>query len=122
MTSDRKHVAEALKDEIQRLGGFVISPPGDIERIRFQFLIPGSSIQLQKLRDLGFNPIFRNADPRFGNDTLMPCNTFEIRLEPERLPVIDDRVIHGEIVDRTKAAAEKAAVEAMSVAILGKRR
>jgi hypothetical protein len=108
MTPNRKQVAEALKDEIQRLGGFVISPPGDIERIRFQFLIPGSSIQLQRLRDLGFNPIFRNADPRFGNDTIMPCNTFEIRLEPERLPVMDDRTIKDtELATKEKTDYER---------------
>jgi len=106
MTPNRKQAAEALKDEISRLGGFVISPPGDIECIRFQFLIPGSSIHLQRLRDLGFNPVFRNADPRFGNDSLMPCNTFEICLKPDQ-PPIQDRTIYGEIATPEKTDRER---------------
>src|SRR5262249_4478724 len=100
MTPNRKQVAEALKDEIQRLGGFVISPPGDIERIRFQFLIPCAQ-ELHKLSELGFDPTFRNAGLRFHHDTAVPCHTYEVVLPVERQVPVQDRTIYGEVVDRT---------------------
>ena len=91
--TERQKIAQALKDEIQRLGGFVISVPGS-EKIRFEFLTGQQcNLALQKLRDLGFQPIFTSAGLRFHNDIGTPSNKYEIDIPAERQPVIDDRVI-----------------------------
>src|SRR5262249_48109364 len=96
-----------LKEEIQRLGGFVISVPNDVERIRFQFLTP-CSIELHKLRDLGFEPTFRNAGLRFHHDTALPCHTYELVLPVERQVVIDDRTIKDtELAEPKTSNAER---------------
>jgi len=105
MTPNRKQVAEALKDEIGRLGGFVVSVPNDVERIRFQFLIPCAQ-ELHKLCELGFEPTFRNAGLRFHHDTAVPCHTYEVVLPVERQMPVQDRTIHGEIATKEKPSAE----------------
>ena len=103
--TEREKLAAVLKDEIERLGGFVISVPNDVERIRFQFLIPCAQ-ELHKLRDLGFDPTFRNAGLRFHHDTAVPCHTYELVLPVERQVVIGDRTIHGEIAAPKKTDLE----------------
>ena len=80
---------------------------------------------LQALADAGYGePIFRGMSPQVDvkSYSMGLVNNFELALPAERQPVQDDRTIRGDVVDREKQAAEKAAVEAMYKAIYhGKR-
>jgi hypothetical protein len=107
--TENQKVAAALKDELQRLGAFVVSWPGS-ERLRFQILSPQCEGTLQKLRDLGFDPMFCNSGLRFVHNAAEPCNTYEIYIEPERQPVADDRTIRGELASRTPKDRETDAI------------
>jgi hypothetical protein len=93
--TENQKVVQALTDELHRLGAFVVSWPGS-ERLRFQVLSPQCESTLQKLRDLGFDPMFCNSGLRFERNAAEPCNTYEIYIEPERQPIQDDR-IRGEL-------------------------
>jgi len=122
--SERQKIAEALKNEIHSLGGFVVNPmplpPG--EKLRCQFLAgPACEDALEKLRGLGFEPMFRNAGLRFClNGTATPCSTFEISIAADTPKVADDRTIRGDAVDRENEVAQKAAIAAMRAAIYGR--
>src|SRR5262245_667818 len=107
--SKRQQVAEALKDEIHRLKGFVINPMplADGARLRCQFLVP-SETALAKIRELGFDPILVSYGLRFHSNAAVPCGTYEIYLEPERQEIPqENRVIpRDEIATREKAGYE----------------
>ena len=106
--SRRQQTAEALKDEIHRLKGFVINPMplADGARLRCQFLVPCETA-LDKIRELGFDPLLVSYGLRFHNNAAVPCGTYEIYLEPERQEIPQDRVIpRDEIASREKSSYE----------------
>jgi len=108
--TSRQTVAQALKDEIHRLGGYVLNPMPlpPSEKLRFQFLAgPACNDSVEKLRALGWEPVLRNSGLRFClSGTAEPCNTYEIQIEGERQPVYDDRVIRGEIATKERSSYE----------------
>lgn len=108
--SERQQKAEALTREIHQLGGWVVNPmPLAIgEKLRFQFLAgERCEAALDRLRDLGFEPQFRNAGLRFCISGIAePCNTYEIQIEGDRIPIHDDRTIRGEIAQPKKTDVE----------------
>jgi hypothetical protein len=107
MLSERQRLIEALKHELHRLGAFVVSPP-NTERIRFQVLSPACESVLLRLRDLGWEATFLSAGLRFTVAGAEPCNTYELNLPAERIPIQDDRrpVVRSEIAERIKTSAE----------------
>jgi hypothetical protein len=111
MTPTRKELAEALKDEIHKLGGFVISPMplADNARMRFQLLQPDEKA-LQRLRDLAFDPILISYGLRFQNNAAVPCATYEIFIPPERQEIIDARTIPKDEVGRRGHSHETQAI------------
>jgi len=112
--SERQQKAEALKNEIHQLGGFVVNPMplGLGEKLRFQFLTGlQCEAALDRLRDLGFEPMFRNAGLRFClNGVAEPCNTYEIGIAADTPKVLDDRTIKD---TRLASTAKDAELEAM---------
>ena len=57
---ERQQKARGLADAITRMGAFVISPPGNPNRVRFQVLEPDRNRILQTLKDWEWSPVFVN--------------------------------------------------------------
>jgi len=111
--TEQQKTAEALKDELHRLGAFVVSVPGS-DRLRFQILSPQCESTLQKLSDLGFEAMFCNSGLRFMRYAAEPCNTYEINLAPhERQPIADDRqtIPRAELATKEKSSYEVEQIE-----------
>jgi len=124
LLTQRQQMAASLARELERLDGvWVVSalPLGADRKLRVQILDGVRNEVIQTIRDWGHEPAFVSVHPRIEHGPVTAACIYEIDLPRDQVPV-QDRTIYGEVVDRTKAAAEKAAVEAMSAAILGKRR
>jgi len=123
--SERQKTAERLARELRAFGGRVtnVLPLAEGRNLCFWVSDYRKNELLQQMRDAGYEPIFIGTDfqPCEETYTLGLVNKFELAL-PADQPAVQDRTIRGEIVDRAKAAAEKAAIAAMNVAIYGKRK
>ena len=121
--SPRQQTAERLMRWLQNMGAFVTNPmPLDpAQQLRFDVFNEDREHVLTELRKQDWAPTTGVVHMRFHRDELVPCTTYELDLPPDQ-PVVQDRTIRGEIVDRAKMAAEKAAIAAMHTAIYGKRK
>jgi hypothetical protein len=87
----QRETAQALTYELQRrLGAHVVSVPGSAT-ITFQIMASEVDGTLERVRDLGFEPVFRNYGLRFTNRGALPCSTYEINLPADRQPISTER-------------------------------
>src|SRR5262249_58183016 len=124
LLTTRQQMAATLAGELDKLDGvWTVSPLplGADRKLRVQILDCVRNSVIQTVRDWGHEPVCVSVQPRIEHGPVTAACIYEIDLPRDQVPV-QDRTIYGEVVDRTKAAPEKAAVEAKSAAILGKRR
>jgi hypothetical protein len=108
LLTERQQTAGALMCELQRLGAWVTSalPLGDDEKLKFQVLDENRSQVLEKLSQWGWGPTLCGNLPRITSRGMEAATIYEIDLPRERQPVVDDRIIHGEIAEQKKTAVE----------------
>ncbi len=104
--TERQHTAEALRHELNRIGCHVINvmPLAPDKHLRFQVLDDERAAMLEKLSSWGWSPTIISSGPRFCLDgTARPASTYELRIDDDRPPVVDDRsvkrdeVVSGEL-------------------------
>src|SRR5262249_54298978 len=125
LPTERQKTAERLARELDAMDLVWVTSPLPVAadaKLRFQLADTARNEVLQLLKDSGWDPVFVSILPRVCPTGLMGACLYEIDLPRERQPVPDDRTIYGEVVDRQKEAAQKAAVKAMTEAIYGKQR
>ena len=123
--TNRQQLARTLANELGKMDNVWVTSPlplDDNQKLRMQIADTVRNEVIQLLRDWGWQPVFVSVLPRICTTGWMAACLYEIDLPRERQPVPDDRTIHGEVVDRQKEAAQKAAVKAMTEAIYGKQR
>jgi len=106
--TSRQLQAEVLCRDLQRLGGWCLSPMPLREdaRLRFQVLDGDHFELLEMLTNAGWNPILCNHGLRFTPQGAKPSIIYEIDIEHERPAVVDDRTIKGEIASDKAMNAE----------------
>src|SRR5262249_13458177 len=121
--SERQKKAAVVARELQALGATVtnVLPLADGQPLRFWVSDYKKREILTALADAGYEAIFIGTGFQVCTATYSMglVNNFEIPIAADRQPVPDDRTIYGEVVDRQKEAAQKAAVKAMTEAIYG---
>src|SRR5262245_15711318 len=122
LLTNQQQVATALVQSINAMSGAWVVSTLFHDKIRFQVLDGDRNRVLQQLKDWNWEPTFVSILPRVTFNGMAAAEVYEIDLPKEQQAIIDDRTIRGEIVDRAKAAAEKAAIAAMHTAIYGKRK
>jgi hypothetical protein len=103
----RQQKAEALAQEIMRLGGYVLSPlplRDDDKELRIQILDDDSHI-LQAIKDWGWTPTLGGPHPRISFTRLEPATIYRIEIPVERQPIVDT-TIRGEISSKKKPDTE----------------
>jgi hypothetical protein len=111
--TERQRTAEALAREIQKLGGWVTSPmPLDHgAKLRYHVLDKDREKVLEILSSWNWSPAFVSVLPRVTPGGMLSASIYEIYIEPERQPIVDDRtIIHGELATRQKPSAEYTAM------------
>lgn len=95
----RQLQAEVLCRDIQRLGGWCLSPLPlrESSRLRFQVLDGDHEEILEALSNAGWNAILIQYGLRFTPHGAKPSIIYEIDIEHERPAVVDDRTIKGDI-------------------------
>ena len=95
MLSERQRTAESLAREIGRMGGWVVNPmPLDSNaRFRFQVLDKDRDKVLEILSSWDWFPSLCGSQPRITINGMEPATLYELNLEPERQPIVDDRII-----------------------------
>jgi len=93
--TSRQLQAEVLCRDLQRLGGWCLSPMPlrDDSRLRFQVLDGDHEELLEMLTNAGWSPILIQHGLRFTPQGAKPSIIYEIDIEHERPAVVDDRKI-----------------------------
>ena len=107
--TERQLRAQALCRELLRLGAHVVSPlPLDPDKhLRFQVLDVDRAGVLEQLGKWGWKlPALVSSGPRFCPDGVKQASLYELHIEPERQPVLQDRTIRGNVAEREKTSAE----------------
>ena len=82
-------------------------PLRDGDVLKFQVRDVDRDEVIAKLRSWDWNPTPAGALPRITIHGLEQASLFQIDIEPERQPIIDDRrTIHGELASREKTSVE----------------
>src|SRR5262245_64639266 len=113
MLSERQQRAEALCQELRKLGAEVINPLplDDNSKLRFQMLDSDKDRIITEICSWGWTPQYVQAHPRFSYAGLIPGSLYEIDLPRPRMTVNDDR-IQGEFAeDKATREARRREVE-----------
>src|SRR5262245_29262150 len=111
MLSERQQRAEALCQELRKLGAEVINPLplDDNSKLKFQMLDSDKDRIITEICSWGWTPQYVQAHPRFSYAGLIPGSLYEIDLPRPRVSVSDD--IKGEFAE-DKATREQRRREA----------
>jgi hypothetical protein len=100
--TERQLQAQALTQELQRLGAFVLSPMplNDDAKLRFQVLDDDREFLLGKISSWGWSPTLQGAVPRFTPQGGLRSTIYELDLPHPRQAAVDDRTIRGELSNK----------------------
>jgi hypothetical protein len=107
--SPRQEQAAAVADQLQALGAHVITclPLAPEQELRFQISDLLRDQLISKVCEWGWIPTPVGPLPRFTPNGLEAASVYEIRIEHERQPIVDDRrTIYGERATREKTPHE----------------
>jgi hypothetical protein len=106
--TERQRTAESLAREIGQLGAWCISamPLDDCNKLRFQVMDTDRDAIITKLASWGWLPVPCGPLPRVTSKGMQGATIYEIDPPRDRTPVVDDRIIHGEIAEQKKTSIE----------------
>jgi hypothetical protein len=111
--STRQQLARNLANELGKFEDtWIVSPMplDDSRKLRVQIADRSRNEMIQILKDWGYEAQFVSVLPRVCPTGLLAACTYEIDLPHERIPVVDDRQIHGEVARPEKTSVEMEAM------------
>src|SRR5262245_2551066 len=113
LLNNRQQLAQAMTKELEQMKGVWVTSPlplADDKKLRLQISDFERNSVVQRIKDLGFEPVCVGVAPRFDVAGLVAASAYEVDLPRERQPIVDDRKIYGEVAERKKSPSEAEAV------------